>query len=150
MVETKIRKVVLVDDSEDEIFMAKIFFKRQKIDAELEAFTHLDGLFSAIKQPDFNMMDTLIVIDLNLTVCKGTEGIEKIRSLSQGKDALVGISTGSEDPADKISAIEAGADFFVGKPLDRNTLLNITDGVEPLIANGGANTDLPLALTRIS
>jgi len=133
LVTTRISKIYLVDDSDDEIFMAKIFFKKQNIGAELTAFSRLELLYEAIfEDPAFNLRQTMLIIDLNLTVCKGTEGIIHIRNLEKDQRFLMGISTGSEDPADRHHALSVGADFFVGKPVDRATILAIADSVPNL------------------
>lgn len=113
--------------------MAKVFFKRQNIGAALKAFTKLEDLYDTLHpSAGFDANGALIVLDLNLTVCKGTEGVEHIRRLPIGPDLLIGISTGSEDPADKQLAADVGADFFVGKPLHRKTLLAIANSVPQL------------------
>ncbi len=133
MTTRKIQTIYLIDDSDDEIFMARTFFKRQKIGADLVAFTNLDAFYHALEtDPAFEADGSLVVIDLNLTVCKGTEGVAHIRTLEGGREMLVGISTGSEDPADLLQALDAGADFFVGKPLDRKTIHKIVASVPAL------------------
>lgn len=133
MTAKQIQTVYLIDDSDDEIFMAKTFFKRQKIAAKLIAFTNLDAFYEAmVDDPTFEPDTSLVVIDLNLTVCKGTEGVAHIRTMDAGKDILMGISTGSEDPADLLHAMDAGANFFAGKPLDRKTIEKIVASVPHL------------------
>ena len=133
MATTRITTIYLVDDSDDEIFMANIFFKKQNIGANLIAFSRLEQLYEALlAEDDLNTRQIMIVIDLHLTVCKGTEGIVQLRRMEFGDALLMGISTGSEDPADRLHALSVGADFFVGKPLDRTTLLAIADSVPSL------------------
>jgi len=115
--------------------MAKIFFKKQNIGPELIAFSRLEELYEVVlKDPEFDPNHVMIIIDLNLTVCKGTDGIIHLRKRPNGSDILMGISTGSEDPADRLHALKVGADFFVGKPLDRATLLAIADSLPKLTA----------------
>lgn len=135
MAHSRIEQIYLIDDSNDEVFMAKIFFKRQKIGASLRTFSNLEDLYDALQVgAGFDPNTALIVIDLNLTVCKGTEGVAYIRKLDIGPDVLVGISTGSEDSADRQLAEDVGADFFVGKPLNRDTLVDIVQAVPALSA----------------
>ncbi len=145
MATRKIKTIYLVDDSDDEIFMAKIFFQRQRIGPHLITFSRLEQLYETMENsPDFEPERSLIVIDLNLTVCKGTEGIIQIRGMKAGSNVLAGISTGSEDPADRQLASDAGADFFVGKPLDRAALLTIADCTPKLTAQEDAEQTLHL------
>ncbi len=138
MGQSRIEHIYLVDDSDDEIFMARIFFERQKIGAVLTSFTGVEDLYGAVQSGSgFDPATTLIVIDLNLTVCKGTEGVAHIRKMDVGPEVLIGISTGSEDPADRLLALEAGADFFVGKPLNRDSLKAIAQSVPHLEVQEG-------------
>ena len=110
--------------------MAKIFFKKENIGPDLVAFSSLEQLYETIADdPSFSLRQSMIIIDLNLTVCKGTEGIIHIRQMENGDRFLIGISTGSEDPADRLHALSVGADFFVGKPLNRSTILTIAESV---------------------
>lgn len=133
---TRIKTIYLVDDSDDEIFIANILMKRQKVRAELISISTLEKLYEEVgNQSRFSPLQSLVVVDLNLTVCKGTDGIIHLRNMEVGPQILIGISTGSEDPADRLLAFEAGADFFAGKPLDRATLMTIVQSVPKLTAS---------------
>ena len=147
MPKREIKKIYFVDDSDDEIFMAKIFFKRQNIGPEFQAFTSLEELYDFLNNdPSFDPDTSICVLDMNLTMSKGTEGVTHIRASKIGQQLMLGISTGSEDPADRLSAKEAGADFFVGKPLDRATIEAICDSVPKLSRTG--NEDEVLKIYR--
>lgn len=133
MPEIAIQNLYLIDDSDDEVFMTKLLFKRRKIDLALIAFSRLDQFYDFVRNdPAFDPKSSITLIDLNLTLSKGTEGITALRAMEIGPDMLLGIATGSEDPADRLLAKEAGSDFFVGKPLDRELLKQICESVETL------------------
>ena len=75
----------------------------------------------------------ILFVDLNLPEVKGTEIIRRIRESGQFPHVVSGICTGSEDPADRLSAQKVGARFFIRKPLDVNALrgvCSIVDGLE--------------------
>ncbi len=133
MSDRKVTELHFVDDSDDEIFISRVLFERQNIDLEILHYTsfddyqaHLEGL------DDEQLAESLGVIDLNLTVSKGTDGIAALRGHSRFASMLVGVCSGSDDPADVRSAQEAGANFFVGKPVDVNCLQRICDAVPAL------------------
>ncbi|NJO37361.1 MAG: response regulator [Rhizobiales bacterium] len=69
----------------------------------------------------------LIVSDLNMPGMDGIQLARKLRADKAYRDMVVGICTGSENPADHAAASAAGADFVVIKPLDRRTLARICE-----------------------
>jgi len=115
-----------VDDSDDEIFLSRVLFKRQKIDLEIVHFSTFQRFLehSMELEPEL-LAGTLTVVDLNLTISKGTEGIRTFRGRPEGSRYVIGICSGSEDPADRQLAFDSGADFFVPKPLNRDRLSDI-------------------------
>lgn len=128
-----VKQIVYIDDSKDEFFLSRMMFKAEKVDIDLVCFPDVDPFFEDFdEKPVTSLEDTIVVLDLNLTVIKGTEGVAQIRDRTYGREAIIGICTGSDDPADKKLAEDAGADFFVMKPLDRSSLLQICDAVPNL------------------
>lgn len=131
--ERKLKKIHYIEDSSDEIFLSRMLFRRHGIDLEIEHYLNMDAFFVAMREMDQQEADeALVVIDLNLTLSKGTEGLRRLRHIIGGTRMIAGICTGSEDPADERNSFEAGADFFVAKPLDRNSLAQICDSVATL------------------
>ena len=58
--------------------------------------------------------------------------ISKTLEQNARDNILIGICSGSEDPADKRNASESGAHFFVNKPLDLRSLGDVCEACEVL------------------
>ena len=139
---TNVARIVYVEDSEDEVFLTRIVFGRERVSPELVHYARFDALERDLENGALpELAETLFVLDLNLKVSKGTDAVRRLRTLPVAASALIGVCTGSEDPADRRDAEEAGADFFVGKPLDAACLSRICHSVPALEirrAPGGA------------
>lgn len=128
-----IKTVFFVDDSSDEFFLADFSFKRQGIVADLTHFVDFASFESHLDHTDASDLQSSIgIIDLNLTISKGSDGIAHLRSDHRYRDFVLGVCSGSDDPADRQMAIDAGADFFVTKPLNETALIAICEQVSSL------------------
>lgn len=133
MNEIEISEVHFIDDSPDEHMLTRMMLRRSKLPIELS--THYDyGEFDAVRQatPHKSWDNVLVVFDLNLTISSGLDAIKALRSEIAYENVIAGICTGSEDPKDRKDALEAGADFFVTKPLNAATLEKICHSVPVL------------------
>lgn len=128
-----IETVLFVDDSSDEIFLADFTFKKEAINSALVHFVDFQALLNHLSQAtDHELERALVVLDLNLTISKGSDGIAELRRHDRYRDMILGICSGSDDPADRLSSLQSGADFFVSKPLNRGALLAICKQVPHL------------------
>lgn len=99
----------------------------------------------------------LVLLDLGLPDLDGTEVIERVRSFS---DVPVIVLSVRDRQADKVAALDAGADDFVTKPFGVEELLarlraalRRTQGQEPgeaVLGFGGLQVDLSLRLVTLS
>lgn len=128
-----INRIIYIDDSTDEFFLSRMLFKAERVKIDLDCYPDVDVFLEKTSgETESALDDAIVVLDLNLTVIKGTEGVSLIRQEAFGRKAIIGICTGSDDPADMKLANEAGADFYVTKPLDRSSLLEICDSTAAL------------------
>jgi two-component system chemotaxis response regulator CheY len=67
-------------------------------------------------------MPDVILLDWNMPVMSGIEFIKLLRQRSQGDEPKVVFCTTENDIAHIRAAIDAGADEYVMKPFDRETL----------------------------
>lgn len=141
----RIKKLYFVDDSDDEYFMTSLMFQMQNIELELVHFADFGEFFERLNSGNIEEPTAhLFLIDMNLTVMKGTDGVKSIRGQDRWADLIVGICSGSEDPADVSSAIEAGADVFAPKPLDKSCLELICSTIADLHLIEGKNGSVEL------
>ena len=130
---TTIERLVYVEDSEDEVFLTRIVFERERVGTPLVHYARFDALERDLESGELgSLAASLVVVDLNLKLTEGTAVVRALREAPAARDAVIGVCTGSEDPADRRDALAAGADFFVGKPLDLACLERICQAVEGL------------------
>ena len=124
---TPVERIVYVEDSDDEVFLTRIVFDRERVAPELVHYPRFDALEADLEGGRLGGLDaSLVLVDLNLKLTKGTDAVRRLRAMPAAADAVIGVCTGSEDPADRRDAEDAGADFFVGKPLDTACLERIS------------------------
>ncbi len=135
---TPISQIHSIDDSDDETFLLRLLLESQNVQVELVHHTNYGSLekmvvSNASKQP------LLILADLNMPAMKGDQVIKSLLETHGKAGISIGICSGSEDPADKLSAEGAGADFFVNKPLDLNSLTKVCEACSELALLEGAS-----------
>jgi two-component system, OmpR family, KDP operon response regulator KdpE len=142
-------KVLVVDD-EPQILRALRTALRARNYEVLTAGTGEDAVAEASTQePD------LIVLDLGLPDLDGVEVIRRVRSWS---DVPVIVLSVREAQADKVAALDAGADDYVTKPFGVEELLarmraarrraGAPDAVRPVLHFGDLEVDLARQLVR--
>ena len=121
-----VERIVYVEDSDDEVFLTRIVFGRERVTPELVHYPRFDALEADLESGRLGALDaSLVLVDLNLKLTKGTDAVRRLREMPVAADAVIGVCTGSEDPADRRDAEDAGVDFFVAKPLDVACLARI-------------------------
>ncbi|MGJ8624406.1 MAG: response regulator [Yoonia sp.] len=123
-----ISQVHLIEDSDDEVFIARLLLEAEGIGIEILHYADLDT-FQTYLANDDTTDAKLILVDMNMPTMRGDTVIEILRARTDLDNAIIGMCSGSEDPADKRSAFDAGAVFFAQKPVDRTCLQCICDQV---------------------
>lgn len=126
MAETVLKEIHFIEDSDDEVFLARLLLESQGLQLDVVHHTTLSQFLSFFDGKD-DLPALLVCVDLNMPVIRGDEAIRSIRGQNRFDASVVGICTGSEDPADRKTALEAGAQFFVHKPLDKHALQKMTE-----------------------
>ncbi len=123
-----------IDDSPDEFLITRLLFRRSKIDVELMTHSDFADFMRTVEaDEDFEPAKTLVISDLNLAVTSGLDGVRALRNNPDMANIVVGICSGSDDPADCKEAMQAQADFFVTKPLNKEALAKICKDVDSLL-----------------
>jgi two-component system KDP operon response regulator KdpE len=134
---------VLVIDDESQIRRALATnLRAREYDVELAA-TGEEGLrLAAERRPD------LVLLDVGLP---GIDGTEVVRGLRGWTNVPIVMLTVRSDEADKVEALDAGADDYVTKPFGMNELLarmraalrrTTTSDDEPVVTAGDLRIDL--------
>ena len=108
-------------------------------------------LGAAEQQPD------LVLLDLGLPDMDGTEVIRRIRGFSEVPVIVLSVR---ESQADKVAALDAGADDYVTKPFSMEELLartraalrrsGVDEPTQPTLAFGNLEIDLPRRLVTLA
>jgi two-component system KDP operon response regulator KdpE len=107
-------RVLVVDDEPQILRALRINLRARHIDVHVAA-TGAEALRTAAHHPP-----DLVVLDLGLPDLDGVEVIEGLRGWT---DAPIIVLSGRTDSADKVDALDAGADDYVTKPFGIDELL---------------------------
>lgn len=121
-----------IDDSDDERFLTEILFGVEKINLKIRHFFNLREFESFFTSQEEQKSFGLLIVDLNMPIQNGVEIVDHLKKRKKYENLIIGICTGSEDPADKKIANAAGADFFIKKPFDTNSLKKTCEVVSKL------------------
>ena len=106
--------ILIVDDDQEIIDLLKAYLERQ---APYEISTAADGITALIEvgrvKPD------LLVLDIMIPGVDGVEVCRRIKADSSNKTAIIAISGTTERQS---QVLEAGADAFMLKPVEMDTL----------------------------
>lgn len=133
MTQTVITDLHFIDDSQDECAITRLLLKKEKIRINLLTYSDFNAFFQLIHaDPVLDLKSNIVVIDLNLIVSSGVDAVRELRKYREYDEMIIGICTGSEDPKDRLDAMQAGADFFVTKPLNGVAIQRICESVNCL------------------
>ena len=153
MNDAKIHTCIIVDDSEQDVFLTGRLFKSAKVDLLIRHYTSAEAVLEALcKEKEALVEGSIILIDRYLGFDNGIdlvralrqqnveqipqhhlqEGVEKSAQENFLSETIIGICSGSHNVADKEDADCAGASFFIQKPLDIDALRRICEAVPSL------------------
>jgi NO-binding membrane sensor protein with MHYT domain/CheY-like chemotaxis protein/nitrogen-specific signal transduction histidine kinase len=113
------KKILIVDDKEENRSIVVNLLKPLGFEV-LEAHNGQDGIDRAIEwQPD------LIITDLSMPVMDGYQLLQKLRSYPQGKKVVAIASSASVFESDRQKSLIAGANYFLLKPIQIDSLLAV-------------------------
>lgn len=135
-------RILVIDDDQPIRRMLKVNLKAHGFDM-LESATGADGLVQvSARRPD------LVILDLGLP---DVDGHDVIRSIREWSPLPIIVLTVREREAQKIRALDSGADDFVTKPFGMGELLarmrvalrHVAKSTEPILRLGELTLDLP-------
>lgn len=120
--------ILLADDDEDDRLFFKDAFEEIKIQTNLE-FVH-DGmqLMDFLSNPESQLPDILF-LDLNMPKKTGKECLAEIKKTEHLKDIIIAIYSTSSSEEDIEDTFIQGANIYIKKPSDFNTLKKIVNEV---------------------
>ncbi|ACE89692.1 MULTISPECIES: response regulator [Rhizobium] len=117
--------IVYVDDSRDDLFYLDYIRRKQQIDVDLFCFSTAETALEALKQrvAEGWAPPELLVADLYMPLDSGIGLVSSLRGDDRFSAMRLAICSGSDAAEDRARALEAGADFYLEKPLDLAAIL---------------------------
>lgn len=131
MSQRQVEEIYFIEDSSDEIFLTEMLLANERVDLGLCHVASLEEFWRHLETKP-SPLPEIVLVDLNLPHIKGSKIIEELLKSHFNPHLIVGICTGSDDPKDRQDCLNAGAHFFVGKPLDLECLAKICAHIESL------------------
>jgi two-component system response regulator len=120
----ELKKVLLVEDNEDDIDLTLLSFKKNRIANGVivvrDGAEALDYLFGTGKFAgrDLSEHPVVIFLDINLPKVSGLEVLKSIRQDSRTKRLPVVMLTSSIEERDLITSYDLGVNSYIRKPVD--------------------------------
>ncbi|MEP1709733.1 MAG: response regulator, partial [Lentilitoribacter sp.] len=124
MNDKQVKEILFVDDSDDEAFITRLILQREKVDLSIAHHTNYNSVCEYLKNIDQDY-PVLAFIDHNMPIQNGIEMIEQLYIDFDNSKVIAGIFSGSQDPKDKQDARNAGAYFFINKPMNSDFLVEM-------------------------
>jgi CheY-like chemotaxis protein len=117
--------VLIVEDNADDVELFLRVLRKVDVDLEINAHSVSNSMEAAaqIKEQKFDA----IFLDIGMPPPDGIELTKQIRHSATNQNTTVLIITGAEDRGLMTRAFQAGANFFLSKPIDRTQLLRLIE-----------------------
>jgi signal transduction histidine kinase/CheY-like chemotaxis protein/putative methionine-R-sulfoxide reductase with GAF domain len=114
------KTILVVDDDMRNVFALSSILEMNKINVEIAN----DGIEALEKLKDMKKID-LVLMDIMMPVMDGYEAIREIRKMDKFKDLSIIALTAKAMKGDRDACLEAGANEYLSKPIDKNKLLSL-------------------------
>ncbi len=134
--------IVLVEDTEPDVFLIREALERDGLEFELEVLD--DGekavdFIDRIDQDPAIRRPNLLLLDLNLPKKSGGQVLERVRQSPACADVPVVVLTSSDSPMDKARAAQYKATEYFKKPSKWDEFMRLGPLVRDLLVEGAAH-----------
>lgn len=124
----KYKKIMIIDDSEVDTYIASILIKNNNFAKEIITFNNGLKAFDFLKEnlPNQDLLPDLILLDLYMPILNGFEFVEMIKKIdfNADKKCKICIVSSSIDDNDIIkSKLDSSIFTFISKPINARLLL---------------------------
>ena len=111
-------KILLVEDSEGDVYLCKLAFKKINPLCRIDVCTDGEQAIEYIKKEEnIRAKPDLILLDVNLPGMNGIELLKEIRSTADYKLACIAVYSSSYDAKMIAKIYKEGAHYFMNKPI---------------------------------
>jgi two-component system response regulator len=120
----ELKKILLVEDNEDDIDLTLLSFKNNRIGNEVvvarDGAEALDYLFGTGKHQgrDVTIQPVVVFLDINLPKINGLDVLKKLRNDPRTRRLPVVILTSSVEERDLLTGYDLGVNSYIRKPVD--------------------------------
>ena len=128
---TRMVRILLVDDNENDVELTLDAFRQERLSNQLEVARSgqeaLDRLFGRTRRPDGDRepLPDLILLDVKMPRVDGFEVLRQIKSTPVLRRIPVIILTTSREEGDRAMIYETGANSYLVKPVSFDGMLEI-------------------------
>ncbi|MBO0930672.1 response regulator [Fibrella aquatilis] len=115
----------LVDDDEDDIYLARLTFSEHFPDWKLTSFSDGQELVDYVSEHTTQPLPDLIILDLNMPRLTGFEALALLKQNPNWQRIPVAILTTSSSPEDRNRSEALGACAFMTKPASIDQLASL-------------------------
>ena len=116
--------VLLADDDEDDRIFFKDAFEEMNLNIDVQTVNDGIELMNHLAQPD-TILPHVLFLDLNMPRKNGLECLNEIKKLDRLKDIAIAIYSTSASEADIEETFVKGANIYIKKPSEFQTLKKI-------------------------
>ncbi len=120
--------IILADDDEDDRLFFTDAFSELKIKTEVDTFKDGVELMNYLNDPEA-ILPNVLFLDLNMPKKNGIECLHEIKSDDRFKDIAIAIYSTSSSEEDIEETFVCGANIYIKKPSDFNTLKKVLSDV---------------------
>jgi CheY-like chemotaxis protein len=121
--------ILHVEDNPDDVMLMNLAFNRAGVSAKLHVVSDGDEAIAALKDPNGGTAPACVLLDVKLPRLSGLEVLAWIRNQPHLKRLPVILLTSSSQTADINRAYDLGANSFLVKPPDLDSLTQLVKTV---------------------
>lgn len=120
--------ITLADDDEDDRLLFTDAFEELKINTVVSTFNNGQYLMDFLNNPE-SVLPHIIFLDLNMPIKNGIECLKEIKQNERLKNIAIAIYSTSSSDDDIENTFVLGANVYIKKPADFNTLKKVLNDV---------------------
>lgn len=131
-------KILLAEDNSGDVFLVRRALQKHQIDFDLTLIEDGEAALrylGAIDSGDPGDCPDLILLDLNLPRCSGSQVLETLKNSPTCREAPVIVLTSSDSPHDRAKVERLGAAHFFCKPTDLASFMTLGQVVRDVMSS---------------